>query len=127
MSVDNKYYIEVIAESLYLEDQSDIDEQRFVFAYHIRINNLSHEAVRLMGRHWIIIDADNQIQEVKGKGVIGEQPRLNPGESFEYSSGAILATPVGTMRGTYHMETDNGTLFEADIPEFLLSIPRALH
>jgi ApaG protein len=127
MTVNNKHSIEVIAESLYLEEQSDIEEQRFVFAYHIRISNRGDEPVRLISRHWIIADADNQIQEVKGKGVIGEQPRLSPGETFEYSSGTVLTTPVGTMRGSYQMQTDDGTLFETEIPEFLLSTPRVLH
>jgi ApaG protein len=127
MIVDNKHHIEVIAESLYLEEQSDVEEQRFVFAYHIRISNRGDEPVRLISRHWIIADADNQIQEVKGKGVIGEQPRLSPGETFEYSSGTVLTTPVGTMRGSYQMQTDDGTIFEAEIPEFLLSTPRVLH
>ena len=127
MASDNKQHIKVLAESLYLENQSDVEEHRFVFAYHIRISNLSNEPVRLIGRHWIIADADNQIQEVKGKGVIGEQPRLNPGEMFEYSSGTVLTTPVGTMRGSYQMQTDDGQLFEAEIPEFLLSAPRVFH
>lgn len=127
MTSDNKHNIEVIAESLYLAEQSDVEEHRFVFAYHIRISNRGDEPVRLIGRHWIIADAENQIQEVKGKGVIGEQPRLSPGETFEYSSGTVLTTPVGTMRGSYQMQTDDGTLFEAEIPEFLLSTPRVLH
>lgn len=127
MTAANKYNIEVHAESVYLEEQSDVEEHRFVFAYHIRISNHGPEPVRLIGRHWIIADADNQIQEVKGKGVVGEQPRLNPGEVFEYNSGTVLSTPVGTMRGSYQMQTDNGELFDADIPEFLLSTPRVLH
>ncbi len=125
--ITTKPSIEVQVYSSYLPEQSDAEENRYVFAYHIRISNLSVEPVCLLGRHWIITDADNQVQEVKGKGVIGEQPRLHPGESFEYSSGTILATPVGTMRGFYHMQTDEGKLFDADIPEFLLAIPRILH
>lgn len=124
---NSKLNIHVVAESVYLADQSDTEENRFVFAYHIRISNLSEETVKLISRHWIIADMDNQIQEVKGKGVVGEQPNIHPGEVFEYSSGAVIATPVGTMRGSYQMQTDQGETFETEIPEFLLSTPRVLH
>lgn len=117
----------VEAEAFFLPDQSDEAQDRYVFAYKIRITNRGDVPAQLISRHWIITDSDNKVQEVRGLGVIGEQPRLAPGESFEYSSGASLATPVGTMRGTYQMVADDGTQFEADIPEFVLSVPRVLH
>lgn len=124
---DHKLNIYVQVESAYLAEQSDEEEKRFVFAYHIRINNLSEEVVQLISRHWIIADMNSQIQEVKGKGVVGEQPYIHPGEIFEYTSGTVLATPMGTMRGSYQMQTDEGNRFETEIPEFLLSTPRVLH
>jgi ApaG protein len=122
-----KYNIDVHAEAFFLPDQSDEEADRFVFAYKIRITNAGSVAAQLISRHWIITDADNQIQEVRGLGVIGEQPTLKPGESFEYSSGSSLSTSVGTMRGTYQMIAEDGTRFEANIPEFVLSVPRVLH
>jgi len=128
MSSDpKKYDIEVTAQAFFLPDQSDEDAERFVFAYKIRITNNGSVSAQLISRHWIITDAENQVQEVRGLGVIGEQPMLKPGESFEYSSGSSLTTSVGTMRGTYQMVAEDGTKFEADIPEFVLSVPRVLH
>ena len=103
------------------------DEGRFVFAYTITITNTGSVAARLISRHWIITDSDNKVQEVRGLGVVGEQPLLQPQESFEYTSGAAIATPVGTMRGSYQMVAEDGNSFDAPIPEFMLSMPRVLH
>ncbi len=122
-----KYEITVQASSSFVPDQSDVDENRFVFAYTITITNTGSVAARLISRHWVITDADNQVQEVRGLGVVGEQPLLQPQQSFEYTSGAAIATPVGTMRGTYKMVADDGTAFDAPIPQFTLSMPRVLH
>ena len=122
-----KYSIDVKAQATYLADQSDEDASRYVFAYTITITNKGTVGAQLISRHWVITDADNETQEVRGLGVIGEQPKLKPGESYEYSSGSALGTPVGTMRGTYQMVAEDGTKFDAPIPEFTLSIPRVLH
>jgi len=122
-----KYDIRVSAQTQYLADQSDEKAGRYVFAYTITIRNTGSVAVQLISRHWIITDGQNQVQEVRGLGVIGEQPRLKPGEAFEYTSGTAIATPVGTMRGAYQMVAEDGTKFDASIPEFTLSIPRVLH
>ena len=124
---DKKYEISISPQSQYLADQSDEPAGRFVFAYTITLRNTGSIPAQLIGRHWIITDANNQIQEVKGLGVVGEQPLLAPGESYQYTSGAAIATPVGTMRGTYQMVAEDGTRFDAPIPEFTLSIPRTLH
>ena len=124
---DKKYGISISPQSQYLADQSDEPAGRFVFAYTITLRNTGSISAQLISRHWIITDANNQIQEVKGLGVVGEQPLLAPGESYQYTSGAAIATPVGTMRGTYQMVAEDGTRFDAPIPEFTLSIPRTLH
>ncbi len=121
------YRISVNAEAFFIPDQSDEAQDRYVFAYKIRITNKGEISAQLISRHWVITDSDNKIQEVRGLGVIGEQPRLAPGESFEYSSGASIATQVGTMRGSYQMLAEDGTSFEAEVPEFVLSVPRVLH
>jgi ApaG protein len=122
-----QYQITVRARSTYVPEQSDEDGGRFVFAYTITITNTGTVAARLISRHWIITDSDNHVQEVRGMGVVGEQPTLQPQESFEYTSGTAIATPVGTMRGSYQMVAEDGTSFDAPIPEFTLSIPRVLH
>ena len=122
-----QYQITVRARSTYVPEQSDEDGGRFVFAYTITITNTGTVAARLISRHWIITDSDNRVQEVRGMGVVGEQPTLQPQESFEYTSGTAIATPVGTMRGSYQMLAEDGTSFDAPIPEFTLSIPRVLH
>ncbi|OGT24793.1 MAG: Co2+/Mg2+ efflux protein ApaG [Gallionellales bacterium RIFOXYB12_FULL_54_9] len=111
----------------YLPDQSDESADRFVFSYTIGITNLGTVTARLISRHWVITDAFNHVQEVRGQGVVGEQPLLRPNQSFEYTSGTALATQVGTMRGSYQMRTDDGDDFEVEIPEFVLSVPRVLH
>ena len=121
------YKIDVAAESVYLPDQSDEDGSRYLFAYKIKVANKGTTAAQLISRHWIITDSNGRVQEVRGEGVVGEQPKLEPGTMFEYSSSASLDTPVGTMRGSYQMLAEDGTKFEAVIPEFTLSIPRVLH
>lgn len=121
------YAISVSAESSFLPDQSDPDSERFVFAYTITIENAGRVPATLLTRHWIITDANGQVQEVRGEGVVGEQPRLNPGESFRYTSGAMIGTPVGSMQGAYQMLADDGRHFEAPIAPFGLSVPRLLH
>jgi ApaG protein len=122
-----KYEISISVNTTYLEDQSDPASDRYVFAYTINIANVGTVAAQLISRHWIITDAENVTQEVKGLGVVGEQPLLRPGESFEYTSGTALSTPVGTMRGSYQMAAEDGNKFEAEIPSFTLSMPRVLH
>ena len=107
----------------FLEDQSEPDDQHYVWAYQVTINNLSKERVQLKNRYWKIIDANGTKQEVKGEGVVGEQPILNPGEKFEYTSGTPLTTPSGFMEGYYEMETKSGSKFEACIPQFSLDSP----
>lgn len=124
---DEKYRIDITARVNYLAEQSDEDDDRYVFAYTITLTNNSDTAVQLISRHWIITDSAHKVQEVRGKGVVGEQPVLKPGQSFEYSSGTVLATQVGTMKGRYQMVAEDGTEFEAPIPMFVLSVPRVLH
>ena len=117
----------VSSQTQYLPDQSDEAASRYVFAYTITLRNQGSVAAQLISRHWIITDAQGLVQEVRGLGVVGSQPLIQPGESFEYTSGAAIATPVGTMRGSYQMLAQDGTRFEAPIPEFTLSVPRVLH
>lgn len=127
MTESKKYDIQVVVETEYLPEQSDVAENRFVFAYHITIRNIGTVPAQLISRHWLITDADGDIQEVKGLGVVGHQPLLAPNQEFTYTSGCALTTAVGTMRGTYQMTAEDGTQFEATIPEFVLSMPRVLH
>ena len=122
-----RYEITVEVRSTYVPEQSDESGARYVFAYTITIRNTGTVSAQLISRHWIITDSDNHVQEVRGLGVVGEQPRLKPQESFEYTSGTAIATPVGTMRGSYQMTAEDGFAFDAPIPEFTLSIPRVLH
>ena len=124
---ESKYQISVSPRAFYIAEQSDADAGRYAFAYTITITNNGAVPAQLISRHWIITDANNLVQEVKGQGVVGAQPKLKPGESFEYTSGSMLATPVGTMRGSYQMIADDVTRFDAPIPEFTLSAPRVLH
>jgi|SRR5688572_3847833 ApaG protein len=124
---DKKYDIQVATRTAFIPDQSDVDSGRYVFAYTITITNAGTISAQLVSRHWIITDSNNQVQEVKGTGVVGEQPMLRPQESFQYTSGTAIATPVGTMRGTYQMVAEDGVQFDAAIPEFTLSMPRVLH
>ena len=111
----------------YVDEQSEPDMDRYVFAYTITISNDGGVAARLISRHWIITDANGKVQEVSGDGVVGEQPHLQPGEEFQYSSGAVLDTPVGAMQGMYRMETDDGVNFDAPIAAFTLAVPGLLH
>ena len=127
MSDEKRYRVEVSARTQYLPEQSDETAGRYVFAYTITIRNPGSVTAQLISRHWIITDAQGLVQEVRGLGVVGAQPVLRPGESFEYTSGTSIATPVGTMRGSYQMVAEDGTRFEAEIPEFTLSVPRVLH
>ena len=127
MAEGKKYQITINVNTAYLAEQSDPSADRYVFAYTISIANAGTVSAQLISRHWIITDAENVIQEVKGLGVVGEQPLLRPGESFEYTSGTAMATPVGTMRGTYQMVAEDGNKFDAEIPVFTLSMPRVLH
>lgn len=124
---DKKYDITVAARTAFIPDQSDVGSGRYVFAYTITITNTGSLPAQLVSRHWIITDSNNQVQEVRGLGVVGEQPTLRPNESFQYTSGTAIATPVGTMRGTYQMLAEDGMQFDASIPEFTLSMPRVLH
>lgn len=124
---EKKYEITVTARSAFVPEHSDVENGRYVFAYTITITNTGTVAAQLLARHWIITDANHQVQEVRGAGVVGEQPVLRPNESFQYTSGAALATPVGTMRGSYRMIAEDGVQFDAPIPEFTLSVPRVLH
>jgi ApaG protein len=119
--------INVSVDTSYLESQSNSEDDRYVFAYTVTIQNHGSVPAKLMTRHWIITDANGKTQEVKGEGVVGEQPHLKPGEGFQYTSGTMLETPVGTMHGSYQMITDEGVEFEADIDLFTLSAPRILH
>ncbi|MEW6689323.1 MAG: Co2+/Mg2+ efflux protein ApaG [Pseudomonadota bacterium] len=127
MAAQKRYAIAVSAQAKYLPEQSDEKAGRYVFAYTIHIRNAGEATAQLISRHWIITDSQGLVQEVRGLGVVGAQPVLRPGESHEYSSGTAIATPVGTMRGSYQMLAEDGTRFEAPIPEFTLSVPRVLH
>lgn len=127
MAESRKYHITVTPLANFIPDQSDDASGRYVFAYTITITNTGTMTAQLISRHWIITDANHSSQEVRGLGVVGEQPLLKPGESFEYTSGTSIATPVGTMKGSYQMVAEDGEQFEAEVPEFLLSMPRVLH
>lgn len=127
MSIDIPYSIAIAVRTRYLAEQSQPAQQRFVFSYTITLRNAGALPARLLSRHWVITDADGKIEEVRGEGVVGEQPWLRPGEGYEYTSGAVLTTSVGTMTGSYQMLADDGTRFDAPIPSFVLSVPRTLH
>jgi ApaG protein len=127
MADSKRYEITVVPKAQYVAEQSDPDRNHFVFAYTVRITNTGTVPAQLVSRHWVITDADARVQEVKGVGVVGQQPTLKPGETFEYTSGASIATAVGTMKGTYQMLAEDGQPFDASIPQFTLSVPRTLH
>lgn len=127
MAEAKKYAIEVSVATQYIPAQSNPDGNRFVFAYTITVVNVGTVGAQLISRYWRITDGDGDEQEVRGLGVVGEQPFLRPGQSYEYTSGCALATPVGTMAGSYQMTAEDGTAFEAEIPRFILSMPRTLH
>ena len=127
MQDHTKHRIHVSASTQYLPDQSQPDHGRYVFAYTITISNTGTVPARLLTRHWISTDANDKVQEVRGDGVVGQQPYLAPGMSFEYTSGTMIETSVGTMHGSYQMIDDDGSTFSTEIPQFTLSIPRTLH
>ena len=127
MGTINQYNFSIDVETTYIQDQSNPDENRYVFAYTITITNQGTLPAQLISRHWLITDANNKVQEVRGEGVVGEQPYLTPGESFQYTSAAMLETPVGCMQGEYLMIADDGVEFDATIPAFSLSTPNTLH
>jgi ApaG protein len=122
-----KYAFSVSVETAYLLDQSNPDENKYAFSYTITISNVGSIAAQLISRHWIITDANNQVQEVKGLGVVGAQPLLQSGEQFQYTSGTLLATPIGSMRGTYRIVAEDGTMFDAVIESFTLAVPKILN
>ncbi|HYN77137.1 MAG TPA: Co2+/Mg2+ efflux protein ApaG [Lamprocystis sp. (in: g-proteobacteria)] len=123
----NNHSIKVAARSQFQPEQSSPAEGRYVFSYTITIENQGEEAARLLDRHWVITDSDGRVQEVRGQGVVGEQPHLRPGERYQYSSGTILPTPIGSMHGSYGMVGDDGTRFDAVIPAFSLASTRSIH
>lgn len=123
----DRHQIAVSVKTQYVPAQSTPDNGRYVFAYTVTITNEGSMSAKLVTRHWVITDANNKTQEVRGPGVVGQQPYLRPGMSFEYTSGTVLETPVGVMHGSYQMVADDGTEFDAEIPAFTLSAPRVLH
>jgi len=127
MSEQKTYCVEVTPQPRFIPEQSDTEGDNYVFAYTIAIRNTGTVPVQLVSRHWIIGDANGEVQEVRGLGVVGQQPLLQPGEVFEYTSGCALKTPVGTMKGTYRLVAADGHSFDATIPEFVLAVPRVLH
>jgi ApaG protein len=127
MSDPTSHHIRVSVTTAYLPEQSDAEEHRYAFAYTVTIANEGAVAAKLISRHWVITDANSKVQEVRGMGVVGEQPHLKPGESYQYTSGTILETPLGSMYGSYQMVGDDGLQFDAAIPVFTLSLPHSLH
>ncbi|MCL6271804.1 Co2+/Mg2+ efflux protein ApaG [Sansalvadorimonas sp. 2012CJ34-2] len=125
--MDNQHRVEVRVKTEFLPSQSDPKKGNYAFAYHITIFNRCDDGVRLLSRHWFITNGNKHQQEVQGDGVIGQQPHILPGESYSYSSGCLLETPVGCMEGSYLMETDQGRLFHAEIPMFSLRVPSAVN
>ena len=124
---NERYLIDIQANTSYIAEQSLPEDERYVFAYTITIRNEGSMPAKLLTRHWIITNADGKTQEVRGDGVVGEQPYLRPGEGFEYTSGTMLETPVGSMQGSYQMIADDGQEFECPIAPFTLSMPHKLH
>ena len=127
MDNNDKYQLNITTQVNYLAEQSSEADNRFVFSYTITLTNVGDTTIQLLSRHWVITDANQDVQEVHGQGVVGEQPILKPNQRFEYTSGTVLATQVGTMSGSYQMVAEDGTKFDAPIPQFVLSIPRVLH
>ena len=124
---ENNCEIRIQVATSYVDEQSEPDQDRYVFAYTITISNDGDVPARLLSRHWVITDANGKVQEVSGDGVVGEQPHLQPGQEFRYSSGAVLETPVGAMQGLYRMQADDGVSFDAPIAPFTLAVPGLLH
>ena len=130
MSVANSqavYDTRVEVETSYIPEQSAPQQNRYVFAYTITIRNHGSLPAKLLSRHWVITDANGKVEEVRGEGVVGEQPYLKPGDGFRYTSGTVIETPVGSMQGSYHLIADDGSEFDTPIPAFSLSMPHALH
>ncbi len=127
MNIPDKNRINIATQVSYLAEQSNEADNRFVFSYTITITNTGDTTAKLISRHWIITDANEYVQEVRGQGVVGEQPIIAPNQGFEYTSGAVLATQVGVMSGSYQMQTEDGVQFDVLIPQFVLSVPRVLH
>ena len=127
MAEAKKYLFKVSVQTAYLPDQSSPDDSKYAFAYTVTISNIGSVTAQLISRHWIITDANNHVQEVKGLGVVGAQPLLQPNEAFEYTSGTLLPTPIGSMRGTYKVVAEDGTLFDAVIESFTLAVPKMLN
>lgn len=127
MTGKKPYDIDVSVAARFLDEESQPHDGRYVFAYTVTIHNRGSVGARLLARHWVVTDGNGTVREVRGDGVIGEQPWMRPGDDYEYTSGAVLETAVGTMHGSYHMLADDGTRFDAAIPSFVLSIPRVLH
>ena len=127
MADSNRYEMTVTTVVRFVAEQSDPAKNQYVFSYTIKITNIGDVEAQLLSRHWLITDGDHKVQEVKGLGVVGQQPTLKPGESFEYTSGASIPTAVGTMQGSYQMMAVDGRAFDAPIPLFTLSVPRTLH
>ena len=125
--MSNSHEIDIEVETSYMAEHSEPDEDRYVFAYTITLVNKGSISATLLSRRWIITDSENHTEEVEGDGVVGEQPTLQPGEGFRYTSGTVIETPVGTMHGIYRMVAEDGQTFDTDIPEFVLSAPRVLH
>jgi len=127
MAEGKKYAFSVSVETAYLQDQSNPEANQYAFSYTITIANIGNIGAQLISRHWIITDANNYVQEVKGLGVVGAQPLLQPNEAFEYTSGTLMATPIGSMRGTYKIVAEDGTFFDAEIESFTLAVPKMLN
>ena len=125
--MEDRYKVEVNVQSVFVPEQSRPDQQQFVFAYTVTIQNAGDVPVKLLTRHWVITDGHGKVEEVRGEGVVGEQPHLAPGDAFRYTSGAVIETPVGSMHGSYHMRADDGTEFDAPIPAFGLAQPNRIH
>ena len=126
-AMNNPHDIQISVAARFLDEHSAPQDRRFAFAYTITIRNEGSVPAQLVSRHWVITHGNGKVEEVRGPGVVGEQPHLDPGQAFEYTSGAIIETPVGTMQGSYQMLADDGTAFDALIPRFTLSVPRTLH
>ncbi len=127
MKTSPNHSIEVSVDSSFNDQQSEPERQQFVFSYTVRLHNTGSVGARLMSRHWVITDGNGKVEEVRGDGVVGQQPHIEPGQAFEYSSGAVLETDAGFMFGSYQMQADDGTRFDAEIPPFTLVVPRVLH
>jgi len=124
---NNENNISISVETIYLQQDSDPENNKYFFLYTISILNKGSVGAKLLSRHWVIEDSNGKTQDVKGEGVVGEQPHITPGEESQYTSGAMIETALGTMKGTYQMIDDNERYFDAEIPEFILSIPRVIH